>query len=142
MSSFDNLEFHRSAFILIPELHSEPHDTVLIESPDKQKNRLFCTCSSRKNYADCVHAKTLENLYNNYYESITDKSAIDAFSNSFYFKLLEPIAKYSTTSSSSLKAIRDGSKVRMVDFKNIPLINWESTQESCIRLFIPIRKKD
>lgn len=134
MSSFDNLEFHRTAFILIPDDHLEPHNTVLIESHDKQKNRIFCTCSSRKKYADCVHAKTLETLYRNYYELIIDKSAIDSFFNSICFKLLEPVAKYATTSSSSLKSIRSESSVQLVDFKNTPVINWESTAESCIRL--------
>jgi superfamily II DNA or RNA helicase len=134
MSSLDNIEFHRTAFILIPNDHLEPHKTVLIESPDKQKSRTFCTCSSRKNYADCVHAKTLETLYKNYYEHIIDKSAIDSFFCSIYFKLLEPIAKYATFSSSSLKAVHDGSNVRLVDFKNVPVISWESTKESCIRL--------
>ncbi len=134
MSRFDNIEFHRTAFILIPDDHLEPHNAVLIESPDKQKNRIFCTCSSRKKYADCVHAKTLETLYKNYYEQFADKSAIDSFFNSIFFKLLEPITKYATTSSSSLKAIRSESSVQLVDFKNTPIINWESTPESCIRL--------
>jgi superfamily II DNA or RNA helicase len=134
MSSFNNIEFHRTAFILIPDDHLESHKTVLIESPDKKKNRLFCTCSSRKNYADCVHAKTLENHYKNYYESFIETSAIESFFSSIYFKLLEPVAKYATISSSSLKAVHDKSNVRLVDFKNVPVISWESTKESCIRL--------
>ncbi len=84
---FNDIEFFRNAFLLVPACETERYRTVLIPSGSPQiKDRLFCSCSKGKS-PDCAHAKRLLDLYSRYSESAEHVSADCLFQNSAFRRI-------------------------------------------------------
>ena len=89
---YSKIDFYRNVFVLIPG-EDRNHETFLIEPIERgSKARIFCSCS-RRGYAKCKHGALLGDLYTGFIAGFAGKSAADAFSSSFYWKLFEPLAR-------------------------------------------------
>jgi len=135
---FQQFDFHRNAFVLIPGSDSSDRTVTVLIKPEnkKQKIRLFCQCCAKKSYADCSHAQKLSELFNQYISQSGFENPYENFKSSIFLKFLEPLTRHSTTSANSISYIQnnDNHETHFYDFQKNPLIIWVCTDNSGKRL--------
>lgn len=104
-SFFHAIEFHRSAFVLIPDAPQQQYETVLIPAENPKKPpRLFCSCSRGKTPA-CSHSSRLKELVLGYSAAAGDLLPYEQFKKSLFLKCIDQVTRVQINSLDSITLV-------------------------------------
>lgn len=141
MPDITKLEFYRNGFALEPSQNGKEKTILIIPPKNKDKNRLFCSCSRGKR-PNCHHASNIELLHEQYTANLSNISPAKDFENSPFYKIFTPISQSFpcfVQSSSYLENKKEQSvEISIGDCK---YITYKSDKRSMARLLSRIDKK-
>jgi superfamily II DNA or RNA helicase len=97
-----SIDFLRNCFVYSPAPSHKSHAPFLIASQSK-KQRVFCSCT-KGSYAQCAPSLKLLELHSQLTSSLKALSPQENFNKSIFWKIFEPITKFSTTSCNHIKS--------------------------------------